>query len=183
MQSVILFTYPLVLLASVVSLVLSGEAVRRIRRINQADHAAPLPTSGPDVGATLPAFDGRTVEGEPVASSSFATGRSAVGFFGATCQPCRDHLPTFLADLSDGGVDQGLVVVVGDPTAGADLVALARATDVAVLVEPDNGPIAAAYDIRIFPTVVAARDGAVVDVGQKLRRGTLSSARPLVPAP
>jgi hypothetical protein len=184
MPSVILFTYPLVLLASVVSLVLSAEAVRRIRRINQGavSGGAPMPPSGPDVGATLPAFDARTVEGEPVTAVSFATGRSAVGFFGATCQPCRDHLPNFLADLSAGAFDQGLVVVVGDPAAGADLVSLARAADVAVLVEPDNGAISAAYAIQMFPTVVAVNDGTVVDVGQKLRPSTLS-ARPLVAAP
>jgi hypothetical protein len=177
MRSLILFTYPFVLTASVLSLVFSAEAVRRIRRFSRTGPggAGSMPPSGPTVGTALPGFDGRTVEGEPVTSAAFATGRSAVGFFGATCQPCRKHLPAFLADLSGGAVEHGLVVVVGDRDAGSDLVTLARAADWPVLVEPDNGAVSTSFDIRMFPTVVASRDGVVVDVGQRLPREALAA--------
>jgi hypothetical protein len=176
-QSVILFTYPLVLAANVMSLVLSAEAVRRIRRFSrtETEGAVSMPPSGPRVGAAVPEFYGLAIEGESVSSATFATGRSVVGFFGATCQPCREHLPAFLADLTGFAVEHGLVVVVGDRDAGSDLVALAVAAGRPVLAEPDNGAMSTAFDIRMFPTVVAVRDGAVVDVGQRLRRETIAA--------
>jgi hypothetical protein len=180
-QTFVVLTYPVVAAISVAALVFSVEAVRRIRRLNAAA-AEQLPRSGPPLGAATPAFDARSVDGEPMASDHLV-GLTAIGFFGATCGPCREHLASFLADTAIGPYERAVIVVVGDAEAGADLVALGRAAECAVLVEPDNGPVSKAYAIRVFPTVVASVDGRVVEVGPRLTGNPTAGARKLQVTP
>jgi hypothetical protein len=99
-----------------------------------------------------------------------------VGFFSTTCQPCRDALPQFIAEITAGIVDHALAVVIGDPVAGADLIDQIRAAGISLSTEPQGGPVSTTFGITSFPTIVSSVDGRVVEVGRRLTLGTAKAS-------
>src|SRR5205823_3116205 len=92
------------------------------------------------------------------------SGDRLLAFVSATCTACREHLPRFVTAASAHGGDRAVVIVVGDPARGADLVRMAAGA-ARVVVEADDGPWTTAYDISTFPTFFRLRDGVVAAKG------------------
>jgi hypothetical protein len=108
-----------------------------------------------EVGTKVGEFTSSTVDGEHIAHESLIE-ETVVAFFSPDCRPCKEKLPKFVAyaRTSPGGHDRTLAVVVGDADMAADFVAELRPV-ARVVVEEPAGPLAAAFGIRGFPTLLS----------------------------
>lgn len=107
----------------------------------------------PARGTRVPDFSAVTTAGAPVSLTSLAGQPSVVAIFAADCPSCRTHVGEFadFVRVFPGGGEHALAVVTGDPIEGADLVQSLQGV-APVVVEPADGPIAAAFSLQSFPT-------------------------------
>jgi len=156
---------PFVILALVVlaglillNLSLTMAIVRRLR--HHTEKLAALETrggvpSGLAVGATVPPFTATTLAGDALSHEWLAGGATMVTFLSPHCQACRDKLPQ-LRSYCEQAVDRELrtlVVITGETEDAADMVtALQGATP--LIVEPKDGQVATAFQIRGFPSFI-----------------------------
>lgn len=152
----------------VLNLVFTFGVVRRLRehtqildRLGDGGHAKVMLASGETVGA----FSASTVDGT-VVSRDGLTGPLLVGFFSASCAPCKAALPRFVdnAKQHPGGREHVLAVVVTqDDEIAAPYVA--ELSEVAMVVrEADNGPTAQAFGVVGFPAFAMVGPDGVVTV-------------------
>lgn len=158
----------LVLVGAVATLdlLLTLAVLRRLRR-QSADLARysqvlpPLPDPGALVGKPLPRFEATSVDSVLVRGADTAGRAGLIGFFSVGCAPCHEEAPAFarLAAMEPGGRDTVLAVVTGDdPDDG--LVAELRGV-ATVLREGNFGPVASAFQVSAFPTLLR-HDGSTV---------------------
>jgi len=151
-----------------VNLVLTLGVIKRLR-----DHSDQLvhlsdPRPGPESmlgpGARPAAFTAVTLDAEHLTEADVPRG-GLVGFFSPTCDSCEEWLPRFVeaAKALPGGRDQAIAVVVAESEAAApDMVATLRQAS-RVVVEPQSGPLTAAFKVNGFPAMFRMDDdGAVV---------------------
>ncbi|WP_028927912.1 TlpA family protein disulfide reductase [Pseudonocardia acaciae] len=133
------------------NLLLTFAILRRLR-----DHeerlagGGPFGSPGPDalIGRTMPAFTGTSTRGEAV---SEATGR-LVGFFSASCGPCRELAAEFARHPDEGRMAFVVLESASEPDRAAILDALGDSPT--VLVDPTSQAVAEALGVRSFPTLV-----------------------------
>lgn len=149
-------------------LVLTLGLIRRLR--SHADVLAELRSPAatpplPRIGAAVGSVTGTTSDGEEVSRDTFPEG-AVVGFFSTWCAACKEQLPAFLRYAGPLGRERVLSVVQGDdglPDLVETLSSVGR-----VVVEPDGGPIASAFDVQTYPTL------ARVDADWKVTASALS---------
>ncbi|GAA2287651.1 hypothetical protein GCM10010149_37560 [Nonomuraea roseoviolacea subsp. roseoviolacea] len=114
--------------------------------------------AGLRAGGRIDRFEASAVDGTAVSSDSLAEG-TVVAFFKPGCGPCEETQPEFVeyARTSSLGRDGVLAVVVGTGDEVREMVA-ALSPVTRVVVEPLDGPVAAAFSLEGFPTF--ARIGA-----------------------
>lgn len=162
-------------LLSLVHLLVTLAVVRRLR-----DHAILLAkrpgvaAGGPiaPAGTVVGAFAATSTAGEPIDLDDRA-GPTLVGFFSPGCTPCREAMPGFLdsARGNGGGRESVLAVVVGDVAEAAEAAVYVDAlTPVArVVIEPPEGPVAAAFGVTGYPALaVVAADRTILASGLSL---------------
>ncbi|MBB5874262.1 thiol-disulfide isomerase/thioredoxin [Allocatelliglobosispora scoriae] len=158
---------------SLLNLLLVFGVVRRLR-----EHTALLakmptgPTAGDLIlpaGAQIGSFSAVTTAGDAVSTTSFRDG-TLVGFFSPGCAPCRERLPEFVAYAAElGGADRVFAVVVSDVASEATETIDQLAGVARVVLEKDEGPVAAAFGVKGFPAVgLVNADGTVVASGSML---------------
>ncbi|GAA0910125.1 TlpA family protein disulfide reductase [Virgisporangium aurantiacum] len=151
---------------AVLNLLLTFAVLRRLRL-----HAALLESisSGPEdlVGRTVPEFTVRTSEGETVSRSDLAGREYVIGFFSATCAPCKEQAPEF-ARLAEARSNAALSVVMGDGP-GVDELRAALVGVPTVVVERDH-PIAGEFGVDGFPSIMLVdAENTVVAAGASVR--------------
>jgi len=152
----------------VVDLVLTFGVIRRLREhstlIGQALEGTErvadfmLPK-----GSRLPELNATTVDGAAAPDS----GPLLIGFFSPNCKACVQRLPGFVeyARGFDGDV---LGVAVGGPGDVDDIVGRLRPV-AGVVVEPPDGPLAKALQVKGMPAMATVdADGVVVASGYEL---------------
>lgn len=113
-------------------------------------------------GSRLPELRATTVDGTAAPDS----GPLLIGFFSSTCPVCVERIPGFVeyARAFDGRV---LGVAVGAPDEVSGIVADLRPV-ADVVVEPNDGPLATALQVKGFPTMATvSADGIVVATGYR----------------
>ncbi len=154
-------------LLAAVNLLLTIGVVRRLREqtTELAELRSRAPMGGTEislpVGATVGSFEAATVDGHTVTLASLGE-RALVGFFSASCKPCKERLPGFVQHAAGRPDGRGtvLAVVAGTPEASVDYVEQLRAV-ATVVVEPDQGPVQKAFGVTGFPAFLLVRDGEV----------------------
>jgi hypothetical protein len=141
-------------LMCLLNLLLTVGILRRMRAEATAVGAAPPFELRP--GSAIGEFAVTAITGEPITDET-VTG--TVAFFSASCTPCHDLLPHFLAYAREQGRDSVVAVVGGDdPSTVSTLAAVARV----VTAPPDGGPVAAAFRNTWTPALYLVSDGRVV---------------------
>jgi hypothetical protein len=107
------------------------------------------------VGTEIGEFASSTVDGKLI-DHDLLTEETVVAFFAPGCKPCEEKLPKFVAHARtvSGGRRRVLAVVVGEGDATAPLVADLQPV-AQVVVEEHAGPLASAFTVRAFPTLLS----------------------------
>ena len=163
----------------VFNLVLTLGLVRRQRLLGTTSGVGWAPPDGDLVlgaGERVGPFRAQTVDGEPV-SDDVLHGGTVVGFFAPGCQPCAELLPVFVDRVGriPGGRAAALAVLSGSGDGSESYVA-ALADVSRVVIEPTDGPVAAAFGVRSFPAFV------VLDDQQRVRGSGVTAGVFLTPA-
>lgn len=157
----------LVLLSVVtaLNLLLMLGVIRRLRT-----HTAMLAAGGGSVaspglipaGERVGGFTATTVDGEPV-SRDVLTGDTVVAFMKPGCPPCEENLPAFLQLARDtpGGRHRVLAVVAGTAAEAAPMVAQLGPVS-QVLFDPEDGPMARAFEVSGYPVYYVIGETGVV---------------------
>lgn len=158
----------LCVLITVFNLVLTFGVIRRLK--NHTDQFVEIgrmmPRAEPLIreGQRPAPYTAVSIDGQPVSDADLRSG-GLVGFFSPTCDSCTEWLPRFVtaAAALPGGARTALAVVVADsPAEGAEMAA--QLSGVAtVVIEPDRGPLAEAFQAKGYPAMGRlGEDGAVV---------------------
>ncbi|WP_412543588.1 TlpA disulfide reductase family protein [Longispora sp. K20-0274] len=152
----------------VLNLFLSFGVIRRLREHTRSLEQLAGGQGGDIVlaaGGTVGPFVATTTTGAVVSDGALG-GRTLVGFFSPSCEPCKERLPQFveMARTFDGRV---LAVAVG---ADADVVDLVASLDPVadVVVETDDGPVNTAFAVRGYPALVVLDGLTVLSSGYQL---------------
>ncbi|MFJ5720535.1 hypothetical protein [Streptomyces sp. NPDC093149] len=142
------------------NLLLTIGVVRRLREHSEllAERGGPNESDVP-VGLEVGEFAAVTLDGTEVGRDDLAED-CVVAFFMHDCSPCREKMPRFVeyARKLPGGRDQTLVVVAEDDGKEREF-AQALAPVARVVVTNGMGPVAGAFKVSAFPTMLrVARD-------------------------
>ncbi len=144
----------LVAIVSSLNLLFTYGVIRRLREhteqiaaISAGDGRGPAPMR--DTGTEPDVFNDQvTTDGRPLTHGELRG--MLVGFFAPGCAPCREQSRAFVERAAALGQERTLAIVAGTADSAPDLVrALESATR--VLVEPDRGPVQAAFGVTGFP--------------------------------
>ncbi len=151
---------------------------RRIRDITaRVDKYLSVSDGGlPDPGTPIPEFSATSVDGVPVSKDDLSGANRVFAMLSTDCAACHDQLPA-LRDLGPTQSSQPIVVVVGAPERRSAMVS-ALAGNTIVVEEPDDGPIADAFEIQEFPAVLVAGNGVVRASGHGLSDVLVSAGQP-----
>ncbi|MFE1963113.1 hypothetical protein [Streptomyces sp. NPDC059479] len=139
----------------VLDLMLTLAVLRRLR--DRPSGTAVIDEGGIPVGAAVGTFAAQCTKGVPLTEKDLADG-AVVSFFSPGCLPCRRKLPVFVEQATAlQGRRQMIAVVVtptGKPHEEAEAVAMAEqlAPVARVVAEDVEGPCAAAFGVRAFPS-------------------------------
>jgi hypothetical protein len=164
--SIVLAVAVLVGALAVLNLVLTYGVIRRLRehtRMLADQTSADTPLALPAAGTPLPGFSATTADGTVVTDADLAGPPAFVGFFSATCAPCKEQLPQFVERLA--GVDpRRLVVVLSDaqvaPADAETMLAAARG-HARILMEPRDG-LPETFGVNRYPTMLTIDNGVVL---------------------
>jgi thiol-disulfide isomerase/thioredoxin len=129
--------------------------VRRIRTMAAESGSVTAPAAPPTlaIGESPAEFATATEEGRRFDRAGLSGGRSLVGFFSTTCEPCAENAPRF-AEYARSFEPGRVMAVIQDGEPGAAQAFGERYFgDVDVLVEKMNGPVARAFNVEAFPTM------------------------------
>jgi hypothetical protein len=145
---------------------LRAEVAAMTERLDPADGAGGglvHPPSGLPVGAAAPVVEGERVEGGRWSSSAWAGRRHVVAFADPGCLACEDLVPALLAAAAAGDVPGTVVVGAAAPGAWpATWRSPSGADDRIVVLDDDDGAVAAAFDSGFTPHVFVVDEGGAV---------------------
>ncbi|WP_213451659.1 redoxin domain-containing protein [Rhizomonospora bruguierae] len=163
----------LVGVVTLINLVLAVGIVRRLRehstRLSRltSPFGEGTPTMLPPGQAPGP-FSATTIDGETVSLDAVADG-ALVAFLAADCRPCQEETPAFVdrAAAMPGGRSRVLVVVAG--ASHRDEYVARLSPFARVVMEPDGGPVTAAFAVRSYPSFAqVGHDGIVTATGHRV---------------
>lgn len=167
MNSLAVAAAALITVLLLLDLLLTVAVIRRLRdhtsRLGVLE-ATPVRRSGPVRGAAFPEFSARTVDGVAVDHGQFGKGQVLIGIFASSCGSCRVHMPEFLQIAKELPRERVLVLVLGDPDEGDDLVRSAR-TASRVIVDPEASQITTGLNLPGVPMFLALDNGRITAVG------------------
>lgn len=152
--------------------------IRRIRTMAAESGSGTAPPIPPTlaVGQSPGEFATATQEGRRFERSGLPGGRSLIGFFSTTCEPCAENAPRF-AEYARSFDPGRVVAVIQDGEPGAAQTFGERYLDgVDVLVEAMNGPVARAFAVEAFPTMY------VLDAEGRVEHSAFNTSRLPQPA-
>lgn len=129
-----------------------------------------VPPGRAEVGKSVPALAGTTLDGQPFDLASLAGKPVLINFWGPSCVPCRDEFPLMKAKLAEHGAD-GLAIVgvlTDDPVEPARAFAAQYAATWPTVVDPDKA-LKTAYRVAGRPqTYFVDRSGILrsIQIGQ-----------------
>jgi hypothetical protein len=145
---------------------LRAEVAAMTERLDPADGTGGglvHPASGLPVGAAAPVVEGERVEGGRWSSSVWAGRRHVVAFADPGCLACEGLVPALLAAAAAGDVPGTVVVGAAAPGAWpATWRSSSGADDRIVVLEDDDGAVAAAFDSGFTPHVFVVDEGGAV---------------------
>lgn len=138
-----------------------------LRRLRGREERLAGPAGAGDPGAELlgrmlPEFATTSTGGEPV--TNVVDAERLVGFFSATCLPCREQAAEFARQGDPGRL--AIVLMEGAPAADQDAILAALADSPTVVTDPTSTELAAAMGVRSFPQILRF-DAAGVVVGAR----------------
>lgn len=170
--------------ATLLNLALTVGVIRRLRDHTEQLAAMPGPDGFPTgfeppassmvpVGERVADFAATTTEGETISRDGLS-GRTLVAFLSPDCPGCLDQLP-HLAEYAAGfpGGREQVLAVLGGTDEDVEPMRARLAPVSRIVVEPwGAGPVAAAFDMRLWPAfglvdhdgTVIATEGAVRDL-------------------
>jgi hypothetical protein len=151
----------LVALVAVAAFGLVLVLARRLRAVTErVDLFLPVSPAGlPLPGTPVPEFEAVSTGGERVTQGAFGEVERVFAMLSTGCESCLEQIPAF-REFGASLTPRPIVVVTGASGHRAPLVAQLR--DCAVVIEePEHGPMAAAFEISDFPTVLLIRDGVI----------------------
>jgi hypothetical protein len=155
------------------------EHTEQLARISRGELRPGVP-GGPMImapGGSVGEFSAATIDGATIDRAGVPQ-PALFAFFSAGCGACRaaaTELARYAADVP-GGRDH-VIAVIGDGDRAAELVELVRQV-AHVIIEPEGGPVEAAFDVNGFPTYAYVANGGTV-----LASGYELGALPLPRAP
>jgi thiol-disulfide isomerase/thioredoxin len=166
---------------SVINLVVSYGVVRRLREHEQR-FAEGFGGGQPGnlvlpVGEKVAGFTAADLAGDPVSLATLE-GPTLVGFFSASCEPCCEVIPGFIATAAEwpGGA-RGVLAVVTDDSGSSYEDYLASLGKVATVVGAGEAePVSTAFGLKGVPGIcVVESDGTVSAEGKRV----LTAVRPM----
>lgn len=114
------------------------------------------------VGGTPSEFETTTITGQ-IVSRAEISGTTLLGFFSPECSQCLKYAPEFAAHVASlpEAERRALAVVVGREDETQELVA-SLGDGVQIVLEPADGAMSSAYEVRGFPCLGVVTDGGMV---------------------
>jgi len=131
---------------------------RRLRAVTERVNLF-LPVSEvglPTPGTPVPPFTATAVGGERVSADDLP-GERFFALLTTDCSSCHDQIPA-LRTLAERSGSKPIVTIIGPPEERARMIAEFDGT-ATLIEETGGGPIASAFEIREFPTVLRVQDG------------------------
>ncbi|MER7009631.1 TlpA disulfide reductase family protein [Dactylosporangium sp. NPDC000555] len=157
-------------LVAIVNMLMLGAVLRRMRQYEQRG-ATPPRTVEIAVGSAAPEFDVFATDGTSFRTDDLRSGRTLLGFFSDTCEPCVAEAPELVERagvLATDGITVVPVLAV-EPGGGAQRLLPVLGRLGRVLTEPLHGPVASAFQVRATPSyVLVAGDGRIAATGGSL---------------
>lgn len=167
-----------------IDLLLTFGVIRRLR-----EHTTTLedlvqrgPTGGQPVAGTVArqdvpvgAFTAWTVDGELLSSDHLAS-NTVVVFLAPECDTCREQVPELVRWAADQDRERTLIVLDGQVTDPADLVAALNPV-ARVIVETAGTPVTEAFGATAFPSFCVVDGGKVTAASLDLARLPVVAAR------
>ncbi|WP_163509046.1 redoxin domain-containing protein [Fodinicola acaciae] len=155
------------------NLLLVFGVIRRLREHTELLAAQKGGTATVSIGERISDFEATTVDGMPLSNADLGA-ETVAAFFSPSCKPCQAKLPRFVeyAGQLPGGRDQVLVTVAAEDAAEASEFVRKLSPVARVVVEEGNGPVAEAFGVQMFPTLlrVAPNDaGELVVTANRVR--------------
>jgi thiol-disulfide isomerase/thioredoxin len=179
-------TYLVVAVATVGALSLADlflivMVARRVTPQSTPSAGSSLPAVALPVGTAIPPFSGLTLTGESLSSDVLREGRSLIGFFSGNCKTCRNHIPAFLDYARAARADGTRVITVVEGEGGAASELADSFTDVGgVILEPEDGPVARAFSVWLYPTyLVVDKPGVIGFAGARLPASNKRATHPV----
>jgi thiol-disulfide isomerase/thioredoxin len=118
---------------------------------------------GLKVGDSVPQFNGRTLDGQEVANTTYAHGRVAFLFVSPTCKPCVEQMPQYL-QLAARARDHGdeLVLVTGGDVDSTRRVLPAGRSTVVLLGRGGQDDLFERFRVRGTPFLTLVNEGKVL---------------------
>ena len=163
-----------------VNLLVTFAAIRRIAAV-EAGHADGSAALVPDIGYQIADFSTDLLSGGVIDRSDLAGSSVVTIFVSPGCAPCQK----LIASMRSDGVprsDSLLIFVAGydDDTVVRDTVAELSDLSARIGVTPPTGPVAQAFGVGGYPTVLRVDNGIVTAAGTRL--DVVEKLRTAVPA-
>jgi hypothetical protein len=142
-----------------------------LRRLRSHESLLARGTGGGDrgtelLGRRLPEFAALSTSGATVTNVSDTV--RLVGFFSATCAPCRDQAAAFAAH--DDPNRLAIVLMEDAPEVDQDAILAALAGSPTIVAEPTSVELVTAMEVRSFPQILQIDPaGVVVDARRSVR--------------
>ena len=159
----------------VFNLLITFAVLRRLRSHESrlAGGAGAVESGAELLGRPLPEFTATSTTGATVTNAG-DTAR-LVGFFSATCAPCRDQAVEFARH--DDPNRLAIVLMEGAPAAEQEAILAALAGSPTIATEPTSTTVARAMEVRSFPQLLQLDAAGVVIGARHTVRALIASGR------
>ena len=154
------------LLVSLAALALGLVLAARYRQMHERVLSGGGGVPFPAPGAVAPRFDAVARDGTRIDGAALSRGRAVVVVFDTSCSACAEILPETSAFLAERPDDTVALALIGGGETGVEPYLSGLPTSVPVIA-PASADLVAAFDIRVFPTILSYQDGRLVAAGSR----------------
>jgi thiol-disulfide isomerase/thioredoxin len=151
------------------NLLVTFAVIRRIAVVEAGHADGPGKALVPDIGYQVADFSAELLSGGAIHRADLADSSVIIIFVSPGCAPCQK----LIASMRSGWVPQGeplLIFVAGyaDDAVVGDTVAELSALSARIGITPPTGPVAQAFGVVGYPTVLRVENGVVTAAGARL---------------